>query len=265
MALPVLHFSHANGFPAPCYAAMLAPLARRYRIGWIEAIGTDPRYPPTEGWPLLVAQLLDTLERAYRGEPVVGVGHSLGGYLSYLAAVQRPELFRGIVMLDAPVIGALRGRALGAVKRLGIVDRVTPAGMTRERRSEWASLEEAKQHFRTRRLFRHFTEECLGDYVRHGLAGRPGHYRLRIDPEIEYRIYRTIPHDMSRHLPRLTVPAGFVGGQQSDVLRRVGMRAMRDPRFLKLRVPGGHLFPFEQPLAAAAAVEELLVRLPARL
>lgn len=264
MAPPVLHFSHANGFPAPCYEAMLAPLARHYRVGWIEAIGTDPRYPPTEGWPHLVQQLLDTLERDYGGEPVYGVGHSLGAYLSFLAAVERPELFRGIVMLDAPVIGALRGRALGAVKKLGIVDRVTPAGMTRERRSEWTSREEAKQHFRSRRLFRHFTERCLDDYVRHGLVGRPGHYRLRIDPEIEYRIYRTIPHGMSRQLPRLKVPAGFVGGEQSDVLRRVGMRAMRGPRFLKLRVAGGHLFPFEQPLAAADAVDELLVRLPAR-
>jgi carboxypeptidase C (cathepsin A) len=39
------------------------------------------------------------------------------------------------------------------------------------------------------------------------------------------------------------------------------MRAMRGPRFVKLRVPGGHLFPFEQPLAAAAAVDELLGRL----
>ena len=263
MSKPVLHFSHANGFPAPCYAAMLEPLGGRYRIGWIEAIGTDPRYPPTEGWPHLVEQLIDTLECDYGGEPVYCVGHSLGGYLSFLAAARRPELFRGIVMLDAPVISALRGRALGAVKRLGIVDRVTPAGMTRERRSEWASREEAKQHFRSRRLFRRFTGRCLDDYVRHGLVGRAGHYRLRIDPEIEYRIYRTIPHAMSQQLPKLKVPAGFVGGEQSDVLRRVGMRAMRGPRFLKLRVAGGHLFPFEQPLAAAAAVHELLVRLPA--
>jgi pimeloyl-ACP methyl ester carboxylesterase len=261
MQKPVLHFSHANGFPAPCYAQMLAPLARRYRIGWIEAIGTDPRYPPTEGWPLLVAQLIDTLEREYRGEPVYGVGHSLGAYLNFIAAAQRPALFRGIVMLDAAVIGALRGRALGAVKRLGIVDRVTPAGMTRERRREWTSREEAKAHFRSRRLFRHFTDACLEDYVRHGLVGRPGHYRLRIDPEIEYRIYRTIPHDMSRYLPTLKVPAGFVGGTESDVLRRVGMRAMRGARFLKRRVAGGHLFPFEQPLAAAAAIEELLAEM----
>lgn len=263
MSKPVLHFSHANGFPAPCYAAMLEPLARRYRVGWIEAIGTDPRYPPTEGWPHLVEQLIDTLEREYR-EPVCGVGHSLGAYLNFLAAARRPELFRAIVMLDAPVIPALKGRGLGAAKRLGIVDRVTPAGMTRERRREWASREEAKAHLRTRKLYRHFTERCLDDYVQHGLVGRSGHYRLRIDPEIEYRIYRTIPHGMSASLKDLAVPAGFIGGEQSDVIRRLGMRAMRGTRFLKLRVPGGHLFPFEHPRAAAAAVEELLVRLPAR-
>ena len=56
-----MQFSHANGFPASCYAAMTAELARSYRIGAIDAIGTDPRYPPTEGWPLLVEQLIAAL------------------------------------------------------------------------------------------------------------------------------------------------------------------------------------------------------------
>jgi pimeloyl-ACP methyl ester carboxylesterase len=263
MSAPVLHFSHANGFPAPCYEAMFAPWRRRYRVGFIEAIGTDPRYPPTEGWPRLVEQLIDTLERDYGGEPVFGVGHSLGAYLSFLAAVRRPELFRAIVLLDAPVIGAFKGRALGVVKRLGMVDRFTPAGMTRERRSVWTTRGEAKAHFRSKQLFRHFTDECLEHYVRFGLMGVPGRFRLLIDPEIEYRIYRTIPHDMGRQLRSLKVAAGFVGGEDSDVLRRVGLGAMRGPRFAKLRVPGGHLFPFQHPLVAAAAVEELLGRLAA--
>ena len=107
-------FSHLHGFS----------------ISWIDAIGMDPRYPPTEGWPRLVEQWMDSIK-----EPVFGVGHSLGGYLNYLAAVRRPELFRAIVLLDAPIIGPFRGSMLGATKRLGIVDRVTPAGATRDRRS----------------------------------------------------------------------------------------------------------------------------------
>jgi pimeloyl-ACP methyl ester carboxylesterase len=256
MAKPFLQFSHANGFPASSYGAMLAELETRYRIGAIEAIGTDPRYPVTDGWPRLVEQLVHAVERAGSGAPVFGVGHSLGAYLTFLAAVQRPELFRAIVMLDAPIIGPVKGRLLGAVKRYGIIDRVTPAGATRDRRSEWPGREEAKAHFRTRKLFRNFAPQCLEDYVRHGLVGAHGHLRLRIDPRIEYRIYRTIPHDMHRHLRHLAVPAGFVGGLQSDVLRRVGMAHMR--RFRKRKVPGGHLFPFEHPCEAAAAIDSLL-------
>jgi pimeloyl-ACP methyl ester carboxylesterase len=258
-----IQFSHANGFPASCYAQVLGPLSRSYRIGAVEAIGTDPRYPATEGWPLLVAQLIAAVEREHGGEPVFGVGHSLGAYLTFLAAAQRPELFRAIVMIDAPVIGAIKGRLLGATKTIGIVDRVTPAGATRDRRATWDSRDQAKVHFRSRKLFRYFSEACLDDYARHALVKSGHHYRLKIDPAIEYQIYRTIPHDMGRQLRRLAVPAGFIGGTGSDVVRRVGMGLMRGGKFLKRRVPGGHLFPFEHPGAAAVAIDELLQELSA--
>ena len=147
---------------------------------------------------------------------------------------------------------------LGATKRLGIVDRVTPAGATRDRRGHWPSREEAKRHFRSRRLFSRFTDECLEDYVRHGLyEDADGQLRLLIDPLVEYQVYRTIPHGMMRQLQKLTVPAGFIGGERSDVVRRVGLAAMRG-KFAMRTVPGGHLFPFEHPREAAAAVHELL-------
>lgn len=259
--LQKIQFSHANGFPSPCYAEMFGQLSRKYRICAIEAIGTDSRYPVTEGWPLLVEQLVATLEREHRGEPVFGVGHSLGVYLTFLAAAKRPELFRAIVMIDAPVSGPVKGGLLGATKTIGIVDRVTPASASRDRRAVWHSREEAKAHFRTRKLFRDFSEACLDDYVQHALVKKEDHFKLKIDPAIEYQIYRTIPHDMNRQLRDLKVPAGFIGGTESDVIRRVGMALMRGRQFLKRRVPGGHLFPFEHPRSAAAAIDSLLQEL----
>jgi pimeloyl-ACP methyl ester carboxylesterase len=228
---------------------------QRFSLSWIDAIGMDPRYPPTEGWPHLVEELISKLESI--GEPVLGVGHSLGGYLNYLAAVRRPELFRAIVLLDAPIIGPFRGSMLGATKRLGIVDRVTPAGATRDRRSTWDSREEAKAHFRSRKLFARFAPECLEDYVRHGLVEEGGKLRLKIDPRIEYQIYRTIPHDMMRHLPKLRVPAFFLGGADSDVVRRIRLAGMR-PKFRLRKVPGGHLFPLEHPRESARSIVQAL-------
>jgi pimeloyl-ACP methyl ester carboxylesterase len=231
---------------------MLAPLASNFTVSWIEAIGTDARFPVTEGWPHLVDQLLESIK-----QPVYGVGHSLGGYLNYLAAVRRPELFRAIVLLDAPIIGAFRGGMLGATKRLGIVDRVTPAGATRDRRSSWPSREAAKAHFQSRPLFRHFAQECVDDYVTHALVEREGALHLKINPAIEYQIYRTIPHDMMKHLPKLRVPAVFIGGEDSDVVRRVRLAGMK-PKFRMRKVPGGHLFPFERPCDAATSIAQVL-------
>ena len=235
---------------------MLQPLAAEFSVTWMDAIGMDPRYAPTEGWPHLIEQLLDEIASI---APVYGVGHSLGGYLNFLAAAQRPELFRAIVLLDAPIIGAFRGGMLGATKRLGIVDRVTPAGATRDRRSRWPSREEAKAHFASRPLFRNFSAQCLDDYVNHGLVERDGALHLRIDPAIEYQIYRTIPHDMMRHLSKLRVPAAFIGGADSDVVRRVRLAGMK-PKFRMRKVPGGHLFPFERPGDAANAITTSIVQ-----
>ena len=176
--------------------------------------------------------------------------------------MQRPDLFHGIVLLDAPIIGAFRGTMLGAVKRLGIVDRVTPAGATRDRRSTRPTHEEARAHFAGRKLFEGFAPQCLDDYVRHGLVEEGGKLRLKIDPAIEYQIYRTIPHDMMRHLPKLRVPAAFIGGERSDVVRRVRLAGMK-PKFRLRKVPGGHLFPFERPREAARSIAQALAELSA--
>jgi len=259
MSRDILHFSHANGFPAACYRKFFGSLEPDFRIGSINCIGHDPAYPVTDGWPHLVAQLIDHLCSHYRA-PVVGVGHSLGGYLTFMAAVQRPELFKCIILLDAHIIGYFKGTALGMLKRLGLVHRVTPAHATRERRSDWPSLEDMVAHFRRKKIFRHFDPDCLADYAALGTVRESGRVRLLFDPEIEYRIYRSVPHDLVYYCNRLKLPAGFIGGRHSDVLRQVGLAHTRRG-FRVRRIEGGHLFPFERPQAAAEAVRQLAAEL----
>jgi pimeloyl-ACP methyl ester carboxylesterase len=257
--MAVLHFSHANGFPAACYRKMFSFLERGFDIGYINTIGHDPQFPVTESWPQLVEELIGHIERHYR-EPVLGVGHSLGGYLSVLAAVRRPELFRALIILDAQIIGPWKGRAFALVKRFGLADRMTPAAGTRARRSEWKSADEAFRHFHGRKAFRHFDPDCLRDYVTLGMKATARGVRLAFDPEIEYRIYRSIPHGLVRELPRLAVPAGYIGGNDSREAKQIGLAHTR--RYFRVaRVAGGHLFPFERPEAAALAIRDMAAEL----
>jgi pimeloyl-ACP methyl ester carboxylesterase len=262
MPRPALQFSHANGFPADCYRQLYSRLETHWRVSAIPAIGMDPRHPPTEGWPHLLEQLIASIER-HHTRPVLGVGHSLGGFLTFMAAVRRPELFSAAILLDAPIIGPIKGRLFAASKRLGFVDRVTPAGATRERRARWSSLAEAEEHFRGKKLFRNFAPECLRDYVRYGLTEDGGALRLVIDPLVETQIYRTTPHDMYRLLPQVRVRTGFIGGTASDVVQQVGLATMRRSGIALQSVPGGHLFPFEDPAGCAEAIRRMAQRLGA--
>jgi pimeloyl-ACP methyl ester carboxylesterase len=250
-----LVFSHANGFPAPCYAKILGVLQNDFDIRSIARLGHDPAYPVSEGWLDLTRELIDFVEQG--PHPVVAVGHSLGGFLSFMAAVKRPDLFSALILLDAPIIGGFLSRALGAAKRFGLIDHLTPGRGTRNRRAHWASETEAIKHFSTRKLFRHFDPQCLADYVHYGtVEDSDGSRVLWFDPQIEYQIYCTVPHKPYRLLPYLKVPAGFIGGRHSAEVRRIGISAMRG-RFLLKRLEGSHMFPFEHPLETAQAIREM--------
>jgi len=240
---------------------MFSHLGDGFDVRYVNTIGHDPRHPVTDGWPHLVTELIEHVEA--HGEPVLGVGHSLGGYLTALAAMKRPALFRAIVLLDSPILGRWRGAMLRVAKRFGLVDRVTPAGITRDRRAAWASADEAYAHFGNKRAFRNFDPECLRDYVTLGTRPSPEGVRLAFDPSIEYRIYRTFPHGIAQHLPSLRVPAGFIFGRESEDARHMGLATTR--KFFRVaRVEGGHLFPFEHPQAAARAIAEMAEALSAR-
>lgn len=258
---PYLYFAHANGFPGACYHKLLSLLSADFEVGYLPASGHDARFPVTDGWPHLVQELEASIEGTGR-TPVLGVGHSLGGFLTFMAAVRRPELFRAVILLDAPLIDRFRGSALQFVKRIGLIDRVTPAGSTRNRRSHWPDKDAAVEHFRRKRLFRHFDPDCLRDYIRYGTRPDRDGISLVFDPDVEYSIYRTIPHDMGGLTRRLRVPAGFIHGRDSDVAKRTGLA--HTARVMQLMaVDGGHLFPFEAPYQAAETIRAMAARLNA--
>jgi pimeloyl-ACP methyl ester carboxylesterase len=102
-------------------------------------------------WQNLVDELIYHLQQ--QPEPVWGVGHSLGGMLHLHAAMRCPQLYRGVVMLDSPVLTRPTSWVIRAAKRFGLIDRLTPAGRTLGRREEFSDLEAARQYFSGKHCF----------------------------------------------------------------------------------------------------------------
>ena len=261
MTKSLLHFSHGNSYPAGSYRQFFDHLRDTFDIRAVDMYGHDPQYPVSDGWPKLVEHLIDALE-GY-GEPAILVGHSLGGMLSLMAAKQRPDLVRCVVMLDSPVVAGWRAMLWRVAKVQGWGDRFSPARLSQKRRHVWPDVAAARAHFMSKAVFRAFAPGVLDDYLEHGLMPHPQGVQLRFSRDVETEIYRGLPHHLGSIMDRgYPVPIGFIGGTDSVELRQAGRDATRKLVGANYSdIEGGHLFPMESPAEAAQLTREMIARL----
>lgn len=254
MTKPLLHFAHANGVPSACYNKMLQALAPNVETCTLPVLGTDPDYPVTDNWPHLVEQVADSV-RDLGGGPVIGVGHSMGGLCTFMAAHRYPELFSAVVIMDPPVINGWGALTFGLMKKLGMSDRITPAGKSAGRREIWNSRDEVRASLGRKKFFQAFDPDCFEDYLLFGFTNTEGGVRLTIPVATEVAIFRATPHDAWRYRRPLKVPGVLLTGAQSE-FDGTGFaeRMARQHHLRHEKVEGGHMFPLEKPLLTAEAI-----------
>ena len=258
MTKPIIHFAHANGFPARTYTKLFSFLEPKFEIRFLERHGHDPRFPVTDSWDALKDELAEAIISGFT-EPVIGLGHSLGGILHLLVSVDHPEIYRRIILLDAPIISRRSSRGIRIMKALNLMDRFSMSRQTRARRNFWPSREAAYEHFKSKPKFSAFDDEVLRDYIQFGMKEADGGFRLSFDPQIEAAIYRNLPHDLPSLRGKLRVPVTYIGGTDSREARLARLSFMKrhfaiDFHFLE----GSHLFPFERPGATGRLLLKLL-------
>lgn len=252
---PLVVFSHANGFPAGTYRKLFAFLEPQVEIRAVDMFGHDPRFPINDNWGNLASELLAFID-THCDRPVFALGHSMGAVLSFIAAHRAPEKFRGLIMMDPPLISGPEGLMFQVVKWMGKSDSLTPAGKSKHRRSHWPSREVAIAELSKKKLFSGVDPDCVHDYV-HAVTGLrdDGEYHLRYLVENEVAGFRTTPTDQWRYLRKLRVPGVVITGDHTEVSRPQAIaRLHRRHGMAHITTPGGHLFPLQHPEQVANLV-----------
>ena len=268
---PLVLFFHGNSFPASTYLVMLNALRQRgMKVQALEKIGHNPAYPVTSNWPHLVEEvhafakpLIDK-----HSDPVVLVGHSLGGMLSLMLAAQFPALAQAVVMVDAPAVGGLQAKVLQLSKTLSLNKKFSPGAISSKRRNTWQSLEEVHAHFASKKIFARWDPQVLNDYVLYGTQEEKtdqGVQRvLSFDRNIETQIYNSVPHNLEGLLKKypLACPVSLVAARHSREMRLAGTDfTQKITKGRIVMIDGTHLVPMEKPMVTAAAIEASILNM----
>lgn len=258
MTVPI-YFAHANGFPSPCYRQLFASLPADFALTYIDKVGHNADFPITDNWDTLCEELLMDIQKQHK-QAVIGIGHSLGGVLMYLAASKAPHLFKGIILLDSPIYGSMKGMMIRLAKWSRRVEKITPAARTKYRKSYWPDRAAALAYFQTKPLFQRFDKHCLLDYVEYGLVDCEKGVCLLFDKKVEYQIFKTLPDNLARYRTSKRPPVVLLYGQESTLFKERDLIYMQKRLgFDVIAVEGGHLFPMEKPQAAGKAINSVLL------
>ncbi len=248
--LALLH--HANGFCAGTWGVVAQGLRRHFRVIAMDARGHGDSDKPKgnqhyrwENFGLDAAAVADVLV-ARHGPVTLGLGHSFGGTALILAAVQRPDLFERLVLLDPIVMPTVVNESpeIRAERTDSLVE------AARRRRHVFESREEAYDGWKGRAIFTHWDPRALELYVTEGLADRSdGSVELKCPGEVEAAIFEAgAGVDVMGKLGRLEAPTLIVwasGGNFSRV--HCEELAARMQRGEVITAEVGHLIPMEQP------------------
>lgn len=260
---PLLHLAHANGFPPGAYRSLAQALTARVRVASLPLRplwpGSSPASAPT--WRPLAADLVAALEREGAGD-VVGIGHSLGGVLTLWAAIDRPDLFRAVVLIDPVILPRRWLWSIRLLRALGLGHRQPLVQGALRRRTRWPSHAACLDYLRGKPLFAHWPDTSLVDYVES--ATRPladGQVELVYPPAWEAQIFATTPTGIWRDVPKLRAPTLLVRGERSTTFLSpvAGRMVQMLPHAQLVTIPGaGHLAPMERPGETAAVLLDFL-------
>ncbi len=254
---PVLHFAHANAYPPGCYRQFIDALTPHYRVLAIEQRPLWPHSRPEAltSWELLADDLIRFFEQEGL-DNVIGVGHSLGGVATLYAAVKRPSLFRQLVLIE-PVFLPPELLKMAAANPDGAY-KLPLVRVAQNRRNHWASRQEAFDRFRTKSVFRRFSDEALWDYVNCAIyEDAAGEFVLTYPREWEARIYAHPPLHVWEHLPQAQPPTLAIRAAESDTVMPAAWQLWQElqPAATFVEIPdAGHMLTMERPSLIAQTI-----------
>ncbi len=267
---------HATGFNAMTYQSLLAPLGLRARLVALDLRGhgrsTMPAKTNFASWRHHRDDVIHWIEK-HAPNGLVLTGHSMGACVALLVAGKRPDLVKGLVLVDPVILPPriYRFNHLMPFSRL-LMRRLEMAKMARRRRSDYASVDEARASYKGRGAFATWREPFLDDYLLDAFERTDDNphdsedqtWSLLCTPKMEAATFgaqRNRPWGALRRVKKAGVPLIILRPEKKAVLSAEEAKRIlrRYPRAVVKTVRGTtHFLPMEAPYAVREELSAMI-------
>lgn len=249
---PTIHFAHANGYPPGGYQQFLKPFTKQHQViaSTFRPLWGGRHPSEVKNWKTYADDLIQFLDQQQL-KNIIGMGHSMGGTITAIAALKRPDLFAHLVLLD-PVIFSKKQSLFTKFLPSSLLKRIIPiAKLSAKRRDNWSSKKEVYDSWRQKKVFKRFSDSVLQDFIHHAIVSDgKGSFTLAFSKEWETQVYVTAPYIFS-DLLKMKMPMTVIKAEKQSVMTPEIWQKwkMTQPHthFIKFR-DAGHLVPMEYPV-----------------
>ncbi len=264
---PRLHFLHGTGFSAMTMAPLASLLPSTWELWLTDVPGHGLSEQPNHrmpDWPALATSIAETMSEAADVEnngPMIGVGHSMGGVVTLLAAVKYPQLFSRIILLDPVLFNTEIIIAQHLMRTLGVWKKSALVRSVSRRKSTWPSVNSMLAELKQKQLYRLWHDDAMtafGTYA--ATVNKDNTVSLRCDPKWEGSIFGSYPKGLWHAVHKVAIPVDILVAKKSySFIPKAAKKAARINNNIRLHTFGEHhCFPMEQPYEAAAFIESLI-------
>jgi len=216
---PTIHLSPANGFKAASYRSFMNGFDGQYHFTGMDCRGSWPNTAsPNEKFTMhdFADDLIEGLQQAH-SSPVIGLGHSQGGFVTLIAAIKRPDLFSKLVLIEpASLPNPWIDRIYPYIPKSVLYAWPSLIKGSLNRQKYWETKHQFYQRYREHGTFKRFTEHAFEDYMEFGLREHNSGWELTFSPEWEAHIFRKVEF-IWKYLNNIKIPTLFIKAQHSNL------------------------------------------------
>ncbi len=257
----LLHIAHATGLCSGVYSKFSANFAKHYKVIGLDFRGHGKTKAPADptslkNWEVFVNDL--EIFFKHFNQPLIAVGHSMGGTISAVIAARYPRLVSKLILIEPGLMPPMWRPFVYLVQKTGLSMHVPFVTRVTKRKCIWKNKEEAMNDLFNKGPFKSWRNEVLKAYVNEAIESfGSGPVKLRCSPIWEGRIIATAPWGIWREVSKIRCPTLVLYGSKSKTfLPSVAAKIKKlIPHAIITEMPtAGHFIPMEHPEESAEIV-----------